>query len=145
MFMMHFVCPAYSTNVRVITPGKPFETLVNDHFMHYEIRNAVHGKTSTDTDHPVLFINDAQHNEQPAGYGKYEKVGIILFKKTRAFLVMVLVQSPTKAVHDVAVQAPGKSFHQDEGGECDQYVYNEGHQNLFHKSAQDQKEHELNQ
>ena len=94
MFVMHFMCPAYGTYIGIIATVEPFKALMNDYFMHQEISDAIQGKTCTDADHPVLFINYAQHNQQPARYGKYEEEGIILFEKTRALLMMVAVQVP---------------------------------------------------
>src|SRR5258705_10308542 len=112
MFVMHLVCPAYGTYISIVTPAEPFKALVNDHFMHQEISNAIHGKTGADADHPVLFVNNPHHDQQPAWYGKYEEESIILFKKTWAFLMMIFVQEPAGTMHYIAVQAPGKPFHQ---------------------------------
>ena len=57
------------------------------------------------------LVNYTKHNQQPAWYGKNEKECIVLFKKTRTFLMMIFMQKPTRTMHYIPVEAPGKSFH----------------------------------
>ncbi len=92
--MVHFVCPPNCFYVFVVAPGKPFETLVDNNFMHNKISRTIHGYACADTYRKIILIHTAKHDAEPTWYGKNEEEGIVLFKKTIAFLVMVLVQVP---------------------------------------------------
>ena len=94
VFVVHFMRPADGFYITVITAGKPFKTLVNDYIMHQEIGKAVHRNACADTHHPPCLIHAAQHNAEPAGYGEYEKEGIILFKESLSGLMVVFMQVP---------------------------------------------------
>jgi len=109
--VVHFMSPAQGSYISIVAAGKPFKSLVDDDFMHQEVGKAIQGKSGADGDHPIHFIYNSQHDKQPAWYGEDEEESIILFKETRAFLVMVFVQVPTKSMHYIPVKAPGKTFH----------------------------------
>jgi hypothetical protein len=137
------MCPSYGTHISIIATGKPFEPLMNDHFMNQEIGKAIQSKPGPDRYHPVHLIHNAQHDKQPTGYCKNKKESIVLFKETGALFVMVPVQVPPKAMHYIAMQTPGKPFHENESDQYNYYIKQPVH--LIHKSFQYQKEHKLYQ
>jgi len=120
--VVHFMRPADGADIGVVAAGKPFKALVNDDFVYQKIRDAIECKTGADGDAPVLLVNYAQHDEQPAWYRKNEEEGIVLFKKAGAFVVMVFMEVPQKTVHYITVHQPGDAFHEQEGNKGDRYV-----------------------
>jgi hypothetical protein len=94
VFVVHLMRPTYCTHIGIIATGKPFKALVNDYIMHQEISKTVSHDTKAYSLQPVHFIYRSEEYTQKAWYREDDKEGIILFKKTRPFLVMVFVQVP---------------------------------------------------
>jgi hypothetical protein len=92
--MMHFMPPPDRPDIRIITPGKPFEPLVNDHIMYYKIREAISHDPEPHCLHPPGMVKSSKPDQQDTGHSKYDEKGIILFKKSGFCPVMVLVQVP---------------------------------------------------
>ena len=92
--MVHFVGPPDGTYIGIITPRKPFHTVVNDHIMNQELSETISHDSKADGRHPPGIIKCSKVNQQHAGYGKDDKEEIILFKKTWLRLVMIPMQGP---------------------------------------------------
>jgi hypothetical protein len=56
------------------------------------------------------------------GNSKNEEEGIVLFKKTGFYLMVVFVQVPQKAVHHKLVGKPRHEFHEEKGGYDDENI-----------------------
>ena len=121
VFVVHLMRPADSADIAVVAAGKPFEPLVNNHFMYQEIGSSVQGDSETNGCHPVHLVLQTQHDAEPAGDGKNEEEGIVFLKKARPFLVMVFMKVPKKTVHHIPVRHPGNAFHHDERKQYNEY------------------------
>jgi hypothetical protein len=116
VLVVHLVCPAYGAYVQAAAAGKPFKPLVNDYVMHQKVSEAIHCYAKTDGCCPVSVALQAQHNAEPAWYGKNEEESIVFFKKPWSFLVVIFVEVPQKAVHHIAVCEPCDAFHEAKSG-----------------------------
>src|SRR5688572_15025216 len=114
MFMMHFMCPTDRTYISAVASCEPFETLMNDHIMYNKIRKAISHDPKTDRLHPPYMIISAEIDQQHAWNCENDKEGIVLFKKTRFFLVMITMKCPQKSMHHKSMSKPGHTFHDNE-------------------------------
>jgi hypothetical protein len=94
VFMVHFVGPPDSTYIRIVSSRKPFEALMNDYIMDNKICKPIRHYSEAHSLHPINGIDGAKENAAKAGYGKNDEEGVVLFKKTRFFLMMVFMQVP---------------------------------------------------
>ena len=117
VLMVHLVCPADSSYIGVITPSKPFETLVNDHIMDHKISRSVRHNAKADGLHPPYAIKGTKKDQQHTGNGEDDKEPVILFKEPGLFLMVIAVQVPKQAMHDILMGKPGNAFHDQEGGQ----------------------------
>ena len=115
MLVVHLVCPADRAYVCVPAPGKPLEALMDDHIMYHKIGKPIRHDPETDGLHPPDAVLASEHDQQHAGYGKYDKKRIVLFEKTRFHLVMIPVQIPEESMHHPLVCGPGDALHEEEG------------------------------
>jgi hypothetical protein len=120
--MVHLVGPSDRTYVGIVTAGKPFETLVDDHVMDEEVGKTVSHDAEADRLLPPDIMLESEHDEQETGHSENEKESIVLFKKTRFHLVMIPVQVPEEPMHDPFVGCPGNAFHEEESTYQNQYI-----------------------
>src|SRR6218665_1579264 len=111
MLVVHFMRPANGFYISIIAAGKPFKALMNDYFMYQKISKPIQCYSKTYGSQPIYFVLQAKHDTQPTGYCKNEKEGIVFFKKTGRWLMMIFVQVPQKSMHNIAVCKPGNGLH----------------------------------
>jgi len=131
IFVMHLMCPAYGFYIPVGTAGKQFETLMYDDVMHNKIGSTIHGNTGADTHQPPDMVEASKHNGQPAWYGEDDKEHIVLFKEAGAFFMMIFMQVPEKAVHDILMRKPCNSLHDNKGADSYQRINYPGHKKVL--------------
>ena len=119
--MVHLMRPSNSADIRIVTSCKPFYPLVDDYIVHEEIRNAISHDAEADGLHHPALVKSAEINEQHTWYGEDHEEGIVLFKESRLWLMMVPVQIPKKPMHHILMGEPGHAFHHQEG--CQQHCY----------------------
>ena len=113
--MMYFVRFSERSEIYIVGPGEPFESLVNKHVMHQEVCDSIKGNTHTDEEHKAVPFNKIPYSEEKHGNrGKHHKKVVILLEEMRRFIVMILMQIPEQAMHNVLVGEPGNAFHETE-------------------------------
>ena len=69
----------------------------------------------------------AEKQGDDSGQGEDEEEEIIVLEKTAGFLFVVIpVQGPEPAVHDIFMGQPGYALHAGEGAHCDPDMYDGG-------------------
>lgn len=116
MLVMHFMRPSDGAHVGITATGKPFKPLVNDHIMNEKVGEAVSHYAEADGLHPPGIFIGSEIDQQHTGYGEDDEERIVLLEESGPDLVMVLMEIPEEAVHDVAVRQPGNAFHYNECG-----------------------------
>jgi len=117
VFVVHFMGPANGFNIAVLRTGKPFYTLVDDDFVYKKIGKAISHDAKTNCLQPIDLVNGTKENAEKTGYCKNDKESIIAFKKTRPFLMVIFVEVPEKAMHNVFMGGPGNPFHHKENAQ----------------------------
>ncbi len=125
------MCPADGAHVAVVAAREPFKPLVDDHIMHQEIREPVHGDAEADARQPLLPVFQTEHDAEPAWDGEYEEEGIVFFKHARPWLVVVFMQVPEETVHHIAVCEPCNAFHRYKSAQHDRYKDEPIHKNVL--------------
>jgi hypothetical protein len=110
---------------------EPFEALMNDHIVHEKVSKTIRHYAEANGLQPVHALKRAKKNAQKTGYGKDDKEGIVLFKKTGFGIVMVFVQVPQEPVHHEFMCCPGDSLHDAEGANEYRYVYKPVHTSVL--------------
>jgi hypothetical protein len=82
MLMMHFVRPSDRPDVSIAGLYKPFEALVDDDIVNYEIGCAVCHDPVSDSLKPKDIPKSTNINQGDTGYRKYYKEPVVFFKKT---------------------------------------------------------------
>ena len=117
--MVHFMGFSNGSKVGVFGIAEPIEPSVNEHIVHQEITQSVGGDPGPDPKAEVGMY--AARNEAPrAGDCENQEEGIVLFEKSRLVLVMVAVEIPHDAVHEVFVRSPCNTFHDQKGAQHNQ-------------------------
>ena len=110
--MMHFVGFANGAQIHTIRIAPQLETLMYKDVMHHKVGKPVGSNAEAYPNPKVPACHYAKHDKQPAWYGKYQKKTIVFFEKLPfAYRVMVFVQIPQKAVHNVFMRCPSHKFH----------------------------------
>src|SRR5437868_2683364 len=94
MTVMHLMRPAYTAYVPVVASCEPFETLMNDHFMHNKISESIQRNTEAYCGNNICLLLKSEHDAEPTWNSEDEKEGVVLFKNPSTFLVMIAVQVP---------------------------------------------------
>lgn len=115
MLMVHLMGPADGAYISIPTSGEPLETLMDDHVMHHEIGETIRHDPETDRLHPPDPVLASEHDQQHAGYGKYDKKSVVLLEESGLHLMMIAMQIPEKSMHHPLMCGPGDAFHEDEG------------------------------
>ncbi len=102
------------------TSTEELEAAVDDHFMNEEVSEAVGHDSVASRRQQRLVDKPAEENHQKAGDCEDEGKGVVSFHSLRVRFMMITMNFPQKAVHDVLVQRPSNEFHSDETGEEDQ-------------------------
>lgn len=127
MLVVHLVRPADGPHIGIPAPGEPFEALMDDDVMYHEISESIRHDTKTYGLHPPDPVLTSEHDQQHAGYGKYDEEGIILFEESGLHLVMILMQIPQKSMHHPFMRGPGDAFHEEESQEQNEDEIDESH------------------
>src|SRR6185312_4156720 len=116
MFMVHFMCAPNRFKINVVRVSKNFKPLVNKNVMNQEISHAVQSNSHANPKKKIITIHPSKKQAGNAWQRKNDKEEIIVFYKTiRFFFMMVFVQFPQYAMHDVFVCKPGNAFHTNKG------------------------------
>ncbi len=116
---MHFVGFSNGCKVGVTRVAKPIEPSVNEHVVDQKVAQAIGGDSSSNPKTKVGV--DASGDEAPsAGYGKNQEESVVLLKESRFVLVVVFVEIPHGAMHQVFVCSPSHAFHGAESGDDDE-------------------------
>jgi len=127
VLVVHLMGPADRTYIIAVCFAEPFEPLVNDHIVHQEISKTICHDAKTDRLHPPYIIKCAEIDQQYTWYCEDDKECIILFKKTRLYLVMIFMQIPEKSMHDITMSEPCNTFHTNECCNQNKYIVKPGH------------------
>jgi hypothetical protein len=112
MFVVHLVRPAYGTEVNVIGLAQPLEPLMDKNVVHKKVGKSVNRDSKPDKQQERQRSVQAKPKAKYAGRSENEKKVIVLLKKrTWVFAVMVLVQKPEEAMHQVFVSQPCNRLH----------------------------------
>lgn len=117
VFVMRFMRLPQRREVRVFTPRKKSQSLVNDDFMHEKIGDAVKRGTDPDVKPVVAPAHHPEHDEQPAGNGEDQEKGIVALQRMRRAGMVILVNFPQQSMHKVFMGQPGHRFHGAEAGD----------------------------
>lgn len=101
---------------------EPIEAFVDEHVVYQEVAKTVDQYAQTKSQAPIVACHHTKHDEKPGWDGEDQEEGVVFLKEARLLLVVVLVQIPEQAVHDVLVREPGGELHQNEGAEEDEDV-----------------------
>lgn len=120
---MHLVCSSDGPEVPVVAVAEDFKPLMDEDVVNKKITEAVNSNAYTDIKLDVAAGQYTEEHEQHAGEGEDEEEGVVFFKEAGMTLVMVAVQDPKQAVHDILMGKPGHEFHEEErnndGGDID--------------------------
>ena len=100
--------------IGMLSVPKPIEAAVDKDVVNQEITQAVGGDSGSNPESKVL-VNAAGDETPGARDGENQKEGVVLFKESGLLLMMVSMEVPHGAVHEVFVGAPCHTFH---GAEC---------------------------
>jgi hypothetical protein len=101
-----------SCEIPVLTVPEKAETLVNENIMHEKISKPINCNTETDPEKEIIIALHSQEQTDNTRYGKDQKEEIVVLEKSRRlFVMMVFVQYPKDAMHDIFMREPGNSFH----------------------------------
>jgi hypothetical protein len=114
MFVVNFMGSANGANVMIVHVRKQFKTLVNDNFMYHKIgksieRNAYANKQPHVVKHESRDVTIGTRN------GENKEEGIVFFKETRLYLMVVFVKVPKKSMHYIFMGEPSGELHEKEG------------------------------
>ena len=124
MFVMLFMSSSKCQKIRTFGVCKYFQPLVDKNIVHKKICHTVQHNTQSDKEHIVEILQRAKVHQGNGGQGKNHEKPIVFFQFAFvAVIVMISVQKPQKAMHHILVNNPSSSFHSDEYGYCDEYIY----------------------
>jgi hypothetical protein len=113
MFVMHLVRFADRTDVEMIAARKQAETLVDNDFMHDEIRASIRRNADADEQQVKQFVVVGTEPDQEHGWHREDdKEPVVLFEESFSGPVMIFMQGPEKTVHHKPVRQPRESFHE---------------------------------
>lgn len=91
---------------------KDFYALVDKDVMYKKIGHTVQRNPHTNVKIDIEAISTTKIHEKNGRNGKNNKEIIVFFqRRIAAVIVMVPVQRPQEAMHNVLVNEPGKAFH----------------------------------
>jgi hypothetical protein len=92
--MMHFMRPPNGAYIRIVTPGEPFEPLVNNYIMYDKIGESIGHHTEAGCLQPIDFTEGAKKYRQEAGNGEDHEKPVVLLKKTISLPVVIFMEVP---------------------------------------------------
>jgi len=95
---------------------EPLEPLMNEHIVYEEVAKPIYEDANTYGQLPIVAMHHTEHSEQPTGNRKNEEEEVVLLKESRLLLVMIFVEVPQEAVHNVLVRKPRHEFHEEKRG-----------------------------
>jgi hypothetical protein len=116
VFVMDLVGLPDGSKIGVFGVSEPFESSVDEDVMHQEITQPIGGNACSNPKTEVT-VNAARHKAPSTGHGENQKEGIVLLEKSGFVLMMIPVEIPHGAMHEVFVSTPSHPFH---GAECGQ-------------------------
>jgi hypothetical protein len=120
VLVVDLVGPPDSTGVKVVRIPEYFEALVYKDIVHQEVGGPIGHNTKSDGISVPERTVTSQHDKGHAQHGIENEKGVISFKPGIVVLsVVVFVEGPQKAVHDVLMGKPRHEFHKAEGAEKD--------------------------
>src|SRR5690606_14745075 len=109
-----------SLKIGVVCIAKQLEPLVDKDIMDKKIGHAIQRDAQAYPKQVVVALGHSQVQADDSGYSKNRKEEIIVLKEAgRLFFVVVLVEVPKDAVHDVLVGKPSHAFHGDKSQHYD--------------------------
>jgi hypothetical protein len=115
--MVDLMCLSQGPEIYVVGFREPFETLVDKHIVNHEICDTVKGYADADEEHKAISGHKTADTEKSYGdAGKHDKEIIVLFEELLRLVVVIFMQFPEQAMHDVFMREPGYTFHE---AECD--------------------------
>lgn len=127
IFMMDLVCPSNSPQVCIVGIPEKADALMNEHIMNQEIYKAVCCHCETCNRHCMVTVLQSEVYKQEAGERKNEREPVVMLQAPFCIHMMILVELPQKAVHNVLVSEPGYQLHQQEEKNKKKYVKQDLH------------------
>jgi len=113
--MVHFMGPSETLGITIICIPQPFKTLVDKNIVDGKVGDSVCQYPKTYRPSLPKIGPGARPEENHANYGIKDKKSVIAFKPGTVVLFMVVpVQAPQKAVHNILMRKPGHKFHKAE-------------------------------
>ncbi len=112
VFVMGFMGPSQSPEIKGIRVPEYPETLMDENIMDQKISDPIQGDAQAGPEKKIELAHHAQIKTKHAGNSENEKEGVILFEK--AFIVPMMVipmKGPQESVHNVFVCKPSCEFH----------------------------------
>lgn len=132
VFVVHFVGTANASCVTAVGISEQFEPLVDENVVHHEIGQSVGKNPQSDRQPDFQDVILPQQEKTDADYSVKNEKGIVSLKpRIVVFPVMIGVQVPKEAVHDVFVAEPRHEFHDAECEQKDRDVNEPVHYNIF--------------
>lgn len=121
--MVHFMGSSDSSEVPVVTVAHDFESLVNKNVVHQKITKSINCDTDTHEQAVIITVEHPKKHQQKTRNGENQKEQIVPFEETCMSLMMIPMQQPKEAVHDIFVRKPGHKLHKQEGAYYRNYIY----------------------
>ena len=120
---MHFMGSPDRLKIGVVCIANELKALVDKDIMDKKIGHAIQRDAQAYPKQVVVALSHSQVQADDSGYSKNQKEEIIVLKEAgRFFLVVVLVEVPKDAMHDVFMRKPSHAFHGHKGKQYDKNV-----------------------
>lgn len=129
VLVVHFVGFADGGKVGVLGVSEPTEPPVNEYVVNQKVAESIGGDACA-YPKPEITINAACDKAPSTGNGENQKEGVVLFEESGLVLVVIAVEIPHDAVHQVFVRSPCHPFHDKEG-----HQYNQEGSQDFHGNS----------
>jgi hypothetical protein len=120
LFVVDLMCFPNGFEIGHVGSVKEPESPVDENIMHREIGKSVQRDAKS---YPEQKIKTGLHAKKESGDArrcKNQEKEVVMFKPAFGlFVVMVFVQYPQRAVHDIFMREPGHEFHKNKGGQHD--------------------------
>ena len=116
MLMVDLMATSNGLKISILGVSEHFEALVDKDIVDQEIGQAVQADAQADPEQVVISLLHSEEQSGNSWNGEDQEEGVVVLQESLGSLfVVVPVQVPKPAVHDVFMGEPGHSLHPGEG------------------------------
>ena len=112
VFVMHFMGATNGFEISIVGFSQNLKALMDENIVHKKVTKSIQGDAQTDPKQIIISGLHPKKQSGNTGQSKNQKEKIIVLEKPLGdFFMVIFMQDPKQAVHDVFMGKPGHKLH----------------------------------